>query len=203
MVRGWRIFPYDSKAAPEQPFSTRSVADRRWQGGGRFDLPDLSSTLYLAESPEHGYAEQLQDFRNQILTRAHLTRNGLPLAHVSVDVPRPLFDTLPDLADPETLRRYEIRADVLASPRPHRRRTQEIARRLWNDGHAGLRWWSAFHGAWHTTVLFIERAPLTSLTFGAPTVATLQNLAVLSGALAAGLRLRLAQRRALQRATES
>ncbi|MDQ3606027.1 MAG: RES family NAD+ phosphorylase [Gemmatimonadota bacterium] len=189
-VRLWRVFPWDRRALPGQAYSPASVAPRQKQGGGRFDLPELISALYLAETPEHGYAEFLQDFRTQILTRAHLKRNWHPLAHVSVDVPLEVFHSLPDLADPETLQRYDIRPDVLSLPRPHRRTTQAIARQIWDDSQAGLRWWSAFHGEWHTTVLFTERVPLDLLNFGTPTVATLRDPAVVARAHAAGMRLR-------------
>jgi hypothetical protein len=120
----WRVFPWDRTAAPGDPYSAASVAPREKQGGGRFDLPELTSVLYLAETPEHGYAEFLQDFRTQILTRAHLKRNQRPLAHVSVEVPLETFHSLPDLADPDTLRHYDIRPDILSLPRPHRRTTQ-------------------------------------------------------------------------------
>lgn len=196
-VRLWRVFPWDRRAAPGHPYSAMSVAPREKQGGGRFDLPELTSVLYLAETPEHGYAEFLQDFRTQILTRAHLKRNQRPLAHVSVDVPLVVFHSLPDLADPETLQRYDIRPDILSLPRPHRRTTQAIAHRIWDDSRAGLRWWSAFHGEWHTTVLFMERVPLDLLIFGTPTAASLRDPVVVAGAVAAGMRLRATHRRAL------
>lgn len=35
-------------------------------------------------------------------------------------------------------------------------------------GHAGLRWWSAFWGEWHTTVLFRDRIPADAITYGVP-----------------------------------
>jgi hypothetical protein len=194
-VRLWRVFPWDPAAVPGAPYSAISVAPRQKQGGGRFDLPELTSVLYLAETPDHGFAEFLQDFRTQILTRAHLKRNGRPLALVSVDVPLETFHSLPDLADPATLRHYDLRPDVLSLPRPHRRTTQAIARRIWDDGQAGLRWWSAFHGEWHTTVLFVERVPLSLLAFASPTAASLRDPAVIAGAEAAGMRLRASHRR--------
>jgi hypothetical protein len=48
-------------------------------------------------------------------------------------------------------------------------RTQAIARKLHEHrGTAGLRWWSALTGAWHTTVVFTDRVRRGEVTFGTP-----------------------------------
>jgi hypothetical protein len=49
-----------------------------------------------------------------------------------------------------------------------RRTTQRIAEQLFADRWAGLRWWSAFVGEWHGTVLFLDRVANRSLSYGTP-----------------------------------
>lgn len=186
-ARLWRVFPWDAAAAPGNPYSAASVAPREKQGGGRFDIPDRTAVLYLAETPSHAYAEYLRQFMASELTKAHLRRNSLPLSLVSVDVPLALLEALPDLGDPAVLLRYALRPDVLALPRTHRKATQAVARKLFDEGFGGLCWWSAIHGAWHSTILFTERVPLSTLTFGTPLPATLRQPAVLKGAREAGM----------------
>jgi hypothetical protein len=188
--RLWRVFPWDASAKMGEAFSAGSVAPRTAQGGGRFDLRDLTSVLYLATSVAHGYAEVLRRFPTIKLAKAHLVHaSGHPLASASVDLPLALFESLPDLADGAVLDRYGIRADTLALPPTRRTETQAVARTLWDDGQAGFRWWSAFHGEWHSTILFAARVPLSGLTFGAPVLGKVSDPDVREGAAAASMRL--------------
>jgi hypothetical protein len=78
---------------------------------------------------------------------------------------------IPDCTDPEVLRALALRPDVLAHH--DRALTQAIARRLHDLGAttgnpAGLRWWSALTGAWHTIVVFTDRERAGEVAFGTP-----------------------------------
>jgi hypothetical protein len=66
-----------------------------------------------------------------------------------------IAERLLDLCDPDQLTSLRIRPDDLALPPTRRTETQAIALRVWDEGAAGFRWWSALHGAWHSTVVFI------------------------------------------------
>lgn len=186
--RLWRVFPWDASAKVGEAFSVRSVAPRTLQGGGRFDLPELTSVLYLGTSAAHGYAELFRRWPTIRLREDHLySANGHRLACVPVDLPLDFHRDLPDLADGATLDRYGIRADTLALPPTRRAETQAVARTLWDDGRAGFRWWSAFHGEWHSTVLFVERVPADALSFGTPRYAAVDDPDVIAGARAANM----------------
>jgi hypothetical protein len=121
--------------------------------------------LYLAESPEHAVAERIQHFRGQRLEEADLRVAGHALALARVAIPERLGASLADLCDPGLLTRLRIRPDETASG--SRRTTQRIAAAIHSAGYAGLRWWSALQGDWHTIVLFRDRLA-SPLRFEAP-----------------------------------
>ncbi len=177
----WRVFPWDADAADGEPFSLRSVPPVEKQIGGRFDN-DATSVLYLGETPEHAVAEVLRQFRGRSLKPAHLRQHGFPLALVEVTVPGQILAEAPDLADPEVLLRYGLRADTLALPESERAITQAVSRKLYDAGLRGFRWWSAIHGGWHSTVLFVDRVPLDTLGFGVPLSLVLDHPAVVAAA---------------------
>lgn len=180
-VRLWRVFPWDPDAAEGAPFSAAHIPGG--QGGARFDLPGSPrGVIYLAESEEHAVAELIQGFRNSSapLTEADLTRWGHRLALVSAELDAATWPRVADLCDPDTLRELGIGADH--PPLRDRLRTQQIAVALHGRGHAGLRWWSAFWGEWHTVVLFRERLAATSLAYGQPTPLSLDSRAVVEAA---------------------
>lgn len=126
---------------------------------------------YLAESPEHAIGEVLSPFRGTDFRRAYLRQGGRPLALVAVTLGRSLVTRIPDCTDPAVLSALGLRPDELAHH--DRTLTQAIARRLHARGAAtrdpaGLRWWSALTGAWHTTVVFTDRERAGEVDFGAP-----------------------------------
>lgn len=158
--RVWRVFPWDPGAADGEPFSASYVPPE--QGSGRFGLPDRASTvLYSAETPAHAIAERIHYFRGHALAEADLVVAGHRLALVSMRLPSELREAVADLCDPRVLVRLRVRPDDTASR--HRRATQRVAAAVRARGHAGLRWWSAFFGDWHSVVLFRDRLeePLT------------------------------------------
>jgi hypothetical protein len=177
----WRAFPFDEAALDGEPYSLRSVAPAHRQTGGRFDL-GTTPVLYLGESPAHAVAEVLRRFSGRALSPALLRHSRHPLALVRVGVPAPVAARLVDLADPATLVRVGVRPDTLALPESGRVQTQAVSRRIFESGAPGFRWWSALHGGWHSTVLFVERVPLATLTFGEPEIVDMGHPAVLEAA---------------------
>ena len=178
----WRVFPWDPAAADGAPFSPRYVPSAAAQTGGRFD-PGHVPVLYLAETPEHALAELLRRFTGKPLTRAHLhvadpraPGTYHPRALVRVWLPEAIARELPDLGDGATLQRLGIRADALASA--ERGVTQAISRDLHARGVPGFRWWSALHGDWHATVLFLDRVSVAELRYDPPEPLSLQHLVV-------------------------
>lgn len=146
----WRVFPYDRKAKAGQPFSSSYTPIN--QGSGRFDIPQHSPVLYLAESPVHALAEVLQGLRNQSIDKHDLIRFGFQLAIVAVEITN---HSILDLCDPVNLLAYDIRPDSIASN--NFKQTQGIATTVFENGFSGLRWWSSLSGDWHSTVVFTNR----------------------------------------------
>ena len=177
----WRVFPWDPMAAEGERFSAAYVPGG--QGRSRFDLPgNPLGVIYLAESEEHAVAEMIQGFRNSPhpLTDDDLTAWGHRLALARVTLADAVWPQIADLCDPGVLGALHITADQ--PPLRDRGRTQAIAAALHRDGHEGLRWWSAFWGEWHTTVLFRDRLPDDALTYGPPVVLDSSNPHVVEAA---------------------
>ncbi|OLC89024.1 MAG: hypothetical protein DMD38_14600 [Gemmatimonadetes bacterium] len=157
----WRVFPWDPAARPGEPFSPSYIHPN--QGSGRFDVAG-KLVVYLAETAIHAVAEKLQRFRGQKINRKDLIESGKTLALVEGHLGS---IKLADLCDPQTLVKYDIRPDVLASR--DITKTQAVAAALHKEGFGGLRWWSALSGDWHTIVVFqgeIEYGPPEPLTIG-------------------------------------
>lgn len=162
----WRVFPWDPDAAEGERFSAAFVPGG--QGRNRFDLPgNPRGVIYLAESEEHAVAEMIQGFRNSPdpLTNDDLTAWGHRLALVSATLDAAAWPEIADLCEPATLSGLGVTADIPALR--DRRRTQQIAADLYSRQRAGLRWWSAFWGDWHSIVLFRDRLP-AGVRYGAP-----------------------------------
>jgi len=173
----WRVFPWDESAKTGARFSPSHVPPPT--GRGRFDLPrEISYVLYLAESPEHAVAEMIQPWRGRRLSPAHLRRATHPLAlvRVTADISG---TSVADLCDPEVLVNTGVAPDRSASR--HRDVTQPLARRVWDRGFAGLRWWSSFWGDWHTCTLFTSRAA-AGMSFGEPERLAITHAAVTGAA---------------------
>lgn len=165
--RVWRVFPWDPAARPGEPFSATFVP--AGQGRGRFDLPGHGQgVLYAAESPEHAVAEMIQRFRNQPvpLDVDDLMVSGRVLSLVEMELADALGGRIADLCDPGLLARHGIAPDHTAARA--RAPSQRAAEAVRAAGYAGLRWWSAFCGEWHTLVLFRERAGAAEVAYGEP-----------------------------------
>jgi hypothetical protein len=188
--RLWRVFPWDPEASEGDPFSATYMP--AMQVRGRFDLPGVpGGVLYLAESPEHAVAEMIQHYRGQVLDSADLRAGGHALALLGLRIAQPFRGDVVDLCDPRVLVRLGIRPDQTASR--DRATTQRIAAMIHAAGHAGLRWWSALAGDWHTVVLFRDRLR-TPLDADAPEPLTLEHPAVREAARALGIALEPSRR---------
>ncbi len=186
----WRCFPWDPAAAAGAPFSASYLVPG--QTVGRFDLHDRPPVRYLAESPEHAVGELLGAFRGTAFRPAYLRQAGHGLALVEVTLAPALESRIADCTDPETLAALGIRPDEMAHH--DRTLTQAIARRLHDRSEqeptAGLRWWSALTGAWHTTVVFTDRERPGEVLFGAPRFVAPGDAAVRRALDVLGIRVR-------------
>jgi hypothetical protein len=182
--RVWRVFPWDPEAPAGARFSPGHVPPT--QGQGRFDLPGSpGGVLYAAETPEHAVAEMIQQYRGQRLAGADLRVAGRDLALVDLVLAARVRERIVDLCDPEALLRLGIRPDATASN--HRKVTQRIAAEICAAKHAGLRWWSALTGDWHTIVWFTGRLE-PEPAYGRPEVLAIDHPAVKAAARALGIR---------------
>jgi hypothetical protein len=174
----WRVFPWDPSARVGDAYSPGYLPAQ--SGQGRFDLPlqGNASSWYFAETPEHAVGEKIQDLRGRGLEDEFLLERGHRLALCPVE----LSDSVPisDFCIPSHLVERDVMPDRLA----YRDRdvTRAIVRRLRAaDPHlAGLRWWSALFGEWHTRVLFSDRLPENALSFGEPEHLVLDSPAVVA-----------------------
>jgi hypothetical protein len=181
--RVWRVFPWDPSAREGERFSAGYVPPA--QGKGRFDLPGVpGGVLYLAETPEHAVAEMIQHYRGQSVDEAELRIAGHALALVAVALPESIRREIADLCDPALLVRLGVRPDRTASR--DRRATQAISAAVHAAGYAGLRWWSALAGDWHTVVLFRDRLD-PAPAVGLPEPLGLEHPAVREAASALGI----------------
>lgn len=170
----FRVFPWDPAAKPGDPFSPSYINPH--QGAGRFDVAG-KLVVYLAESAVHAVAEKLQRFRGQRIDKKDLLESRKTLAIVECE-PKKL--KVADLCDPAVLLKHDLRPDVLASR--DITKTQGVATELSQSGFAGLRWWSALSGDWHTIVVF-EGA----IEYGTPEALTLGHQAVKDASAAPGI----------------
>lgn len=186
MISCWRAYPWNPEAAENQPFSAAFVP--AGQGYGRFDLSgEDAGVRYYAETPEHAIAERIVRLRNQTMEEADLIEFGFPLALVEVGIDKAVASRLVDLCDTADLNPLGIQPDRTAFR--DRTVTQAISQRIHDAGYAGLRWWSAFFGEWHTIAVFARRAPNTSLQFGTPEPLHLDHPALRDAADALGITL--------------
>jgi hypothetical protein len=183
--RLWRVFPWDPAAPEGERFSATYVPPG--QGKGRFDLPRMpGGVMYCAESPEHAVGEMIQHYRGQVLDEPDLRVGGHPLALVDVRLAGHVRERILDLCDPQVLVRLGLRPDETASN--DRKVTQGITARVHAAGYAGLRWWSALTGDWHTVVLFRDRLDPAPVC-GAPEPLTMDHPALIEAARTLGIRL--------------
>lgn len=104
--------------------------------------------------PVSAVAEAVQYLRGHVLTNEDFSRaGGLTKALVGfrIEIELPLID----LDDPSELARRRIRPSQVATRR--RATTQRLAAALFDEGAAGMLWWSALEAEWTNVTLFHER----------------------------------------------
>jgi len=144
---------------------------------------------YLAESAEHAVGEMLSPFRGTTFHPSYLRQGGHRLALVEVRLAATLVKRITDCTDPAVLTRLDLRPDELAHH--DRTRTQALARRLHaRRGTAGLRWWSALTGAWHTVVVFTDRERRGEVRFGTARRLEPSDAAVVRALAVVGIRVK-------------
>lgn len=128
---------------------------RTRQGAGRHDAPALYGAWYCSAQPVSAVAESIQYLRGSRLTDADFRRAGnvvKGLVGLRLDPSVPLID----LDDPSELIRRGLRPSGVATM--DRAVTQRMAASLFDEGAAGLCWWSTLEAAWTNVTLFHERA---------------------------------------------
>ncbi len=176
----YRVFGW----APDAPPEPLRVPRGR-QGGGRHDDPARYTALYLAREAVGAVAEAIQAFRGQELTPAALARpDGTRRALAVLD--DAALPALVDLDDPATLVERRLRPSRVATG--SRRVTQRIAGDAFDDGAAGLSWWSTLEASWTNVTLFREHlAELPRLVEA--TALTLDHPALVEAAERLGVRI--------------
>ena len=181
----YRVFPYRDGAGPLDDGGPLHIA-RALQGTGRHDNPDRYGALYASRVPEAAVAERLAAFRGQEVANADLvSAGGRPYALAEVDDDR--LSPLVDLDDPAQLLRRALRPSRVATR--DRAVTQPEALAIFEEGAAGLAWWSTLESAWTNVTLFAERAVPLLRVGTDPTPLTLDAPVVRAAAEAVGVRL--------------
>jgi hypothetical protein len=174
----YRVFPMLPGAAPTQDGGPLYV-DRSLQGSGRHDNPNVFAVLYASRQPESAVAERVKWFQGRTLTDDHLRRaDGRSYALAALD-DRGL-DGVVDLDDPRELLRLGVRPSQIAT---HARSvTQGIAMTIFEEGRAGLGWWSTIEASWPNVTLFVERSIDRLVVAGEPEPLSVHHTMVVAAA---------------------
>jgi hypothetical protein len=160
--------------------------NRSLQGWGRHDNPSMFGALYASRRPESAVAERIKPLQGRILTDAHFVRaDQRPYALATLD-DEALPDVI-DLDDPEQLLRLGIRPSMVATQ--DRAFTQPIAASIFEEGGAGLGWWSTLEASWANVTLFAERTVDRLQVVGPPVPLNVTHPMVLAAAEFLGIRL--------------
>jgi len=175
----FRVFRAVDGAPPSERGGALHVPRDR-QGSGRHDSPGRYGAFYAARSSEAAVAEVIQAFRGRDLEADDLVAaDGSPLALARLE--DDALGPLTDLDEPAILVDHAWRPSAVASR--SRAVTQPMAARLFDDGAAGLSWWSTLDAAWTNVTLFAERAiALGDITVASVEALTLSHPAVVAAA---------------------
>ena len=150
----FRVFDWDGVSTGRSPGGPLFVARSR-QGAGRHDAPARYGAWYCSRRPTSAIAETLQYLRGHEVSDEDFTRSGgLTKAIVLLRVDRD--SDVVDLDDPTMLVSRSLRPSRVATRR--RAMTQRIAASIFDEGAAGLSWWSTLNADWANVTLFHERA---------------------------------------------
>lgn len=162
-MRLYRVFEWDGRSVADDPGGPLFVARQR-QGAGRHDAPEKYGAWYCSRDKVAAVAECIQAFRGHTMTDDDLARPGggrKALAELEVDERLLVVD----LDDAAALVKRRLRPSRVATPR--REVTQQIAVSIFDEGAAGIGWWSALNADWPHVTLFHERA-LGHVTLAGP-----------------------------------
>jgi hypothetical protein len=156
----FRVFHWDGRSVGRGGAGPLFLP-RQHQGAGRHDAPDLYGAWYCTTHPVSAIAERIQQLRGQTLTNRDFLRLGhLTLAIVGLRLAPEAV--LVDLDEPAELVTRRLRPSLVATRR--RTITQQMARRIFDEGVTGIAWWSTLSAEWTNVTLFYERAvTLTSI----------------------------------------
>lgn len=153
-MRLYRVFDWDGASLGHEPGGPLHVARAR-QGAARHDAPALYGAWYCSRVAVGAVAECIQMFRGQTLVDEDFERrDGLRKAIVTLEADDRL--RVIDLDNPSSLVKRRLRPSHVATLR--REVTQRIAMQLFEEGAAGLGWWSVLNADWGHVTLFHERA---------------------------------------------
>jgi hypothetical protein len=153
-VRLFRVFDWNGSALGRTPGGPLVVARAR-QGSGRHDAPAMYGAWYCSREAVSAVAECIQYLRGHVLSDADFGRvGGTTKAIVSLRVDDAL--DIVNLDDPSQLVSRRLRPSQVATMR--RTVTQKIAASVFEEGAAGLEWWSTLEAEWSNVTLFYERA---------------------------------------------
>ena len=185
----YRVFPQLPAAAPSEWGGPLYVARVR-QGVGRHDNPLHYGALYMSRSPESAVAESIQKFRGQTLTDGDLELvDGRRYALAAIDDGALANASLPvvDLDEPRELVQRDLRPSGVATR--HRERTQPTALAIFDEGAAGIGWWSTLEASWPNVTLFAPRVLEHLSLAGPPEPLSVRHPALIAAADLLGLRL--------------
>lgn len=163
-MRLYRVCDWDGVSLGAGPGGPLHVARAR-QGAGRHDAPARYGAWYCSRIAAAAVAESLQAFRGQTVADADFARpGGVRKALVALEADDRLAVT--DLDDAAALVKRRLRPSQVATSR--RDVTQRIAVSLFDEGAAGLGWWSVLNAEWGHVTLFHERALARVVPAGPP-----------------------------------
>jgi hypothetical protein len=174
----YRVFPMLPGAGPTQDGGPLYV-DRSLQGSGRHDNPHVFAALYASRQPESAVAERIKWFQGRTITNDQLRRaDGRSYVLAALDDRQ--LDGVIDLDDPRELLRLGVRPSQVATRT--RSTTQRIALDIFEEGAAGLDWWSTIEGSWPNTTLFVERSVDRLVIAGEPEPLSVDHSMVVAAA---------------------
>jgi hypothetical protein len=153
-VRLFRVFDWNGSAVGRTAGGPLWVSRAR-QGSGRHDAPAKYGAWYCSREAVSAIAECIQYLRGHVLSDADFARvGGTTKAIVDLSVDDGV--DIVNLDDPLQLVRRRLRPSQVATMR--RSVTQKIAASVFDEGPAGIEWWSTLEAEWSNVTLFHERA---------------------------------------------
>jgi RES domain len=152
-VKLFRVFSWDGASLGRRAGGPLYVARSR-QGAGRHDAPTLYGAWYCSRDAVSAVAESIQFLRGSLLTDDDFARNG-DVVKALVELELDHAVALVDLDDASQLVKRRLRPSQVATLR--RAATQRMAAAIYEEGAAGLLWWSTLEAEWTNVTLFHER----------------------------------------------